>query len=52
MAEDVTTDLMTVLFRATGSRRKGFTEESFAPMGRGYQSEQSVIGLGDFRGWS
>jgi hypothetical protein len=29
MAEDVTTDLMTMLFRATGSRRKGFTDESF-----------------------
>ncbi len=40
MAEDVTTDLMTMLLRATGSRRKGFADESFVPMGRYYQRRQ------------
>jgi hypothetical protein len=44
IAEDVTTDLMTMLLRATGSRRYGFVEESFVPMGRYYQRRPMGVG--------
>jgi hypothetical protein len=37
MAEDVRTDLMTVLFRTAGSRRWGFSDDSFVLIGIVYR---------------
>ena len=46
MADDVSTDLMTVLFRTAGSRRYGFSDDSFVLIGGSVPQLRP-----DFRAW-